>query len=191
MHGNDHRYGGPDPVPLQPVKWASGEGTVSGATLGNGGATIYVDTGQFITNAPEIFTLDTGQFGSLGLAILADGGMFRIWSSVTYESSGTALTLPAYTYQAGSFFNYVNYCAHLINSPVSGVPIGTGAGWFYTSQHVDVDFLPGGDVVSATPSNVVEFGLTQNTAHGGTYKCSYMVEWLADGPELDFLTYLP
>ncbi len=195
MHGNDHRYGGPDPIPLQPVLWASGKGGASGVTLGNATTWVYVDTAEMVTNAPDIFSLATGGNGSLGLKILRTGGFFRIWASMEYTSNSSALT--AVNFGAQSWLNFSGSEASMDNTFDRGrngiVALGFGStvAVFYTSYCVDVLCEGLSNWVADTPSDVVEFGLIQNTGDGGQYNINYMVEWLADENELGSLTFLP
>ncbi len=103
MHGNDHIYGGPDPIPglgISSVPWITGFGT---GTAPSTNAFITCDTDTFIlTNAADVFEIQSASTpdGTLnGIKCLQDGFYFITVGSQIQIAAGS-MPGPAKNYQA-------------------------------------------------------------------------------------------
>ncbi len=201
MHGRNHCPGGSDPIPClsTAAKWATGYASVSGSTLGNDKSLVVVDINPMATNAPEVFNLDTGGQGSVGLSIL-EIGVYRIWATMVYTSASSALIGQNFT--GLGYINFVNPYGSTSGLNARGFNLSTdfaGSTQTQINLHYMVDFFyySGADVVFDTPGNVIEFGLQQNTLNGGNYEVGFQIYQLVNSMNLnednDFadVTYLP
>jgi len=193
MHGRNHRPGGSDPIPFPSAtsQWASA--ALATQTAGAAGGFVYLDVDVLLTNAPDIFGVNTGANGSLGVEILVDDIEVRMWAGLDCDINFSPLTGP--NIQGIMWNDFIGYWARISHEADR---FANGTTGFHASSSdpvcslytmIDLERVAGAGPVNSSPQNVIEFGFAQNSGHDGQVSGGAMFEVLTT--DLAGITYLP